>query len=460
MKATKRLNRRTFLRGATGAAIGLPLLEIMQPRSAAAADAATPCRYVVSMTGTTMQGTGGGGSGTSHTMPSAYASLEPIRDYVSIVTNLTVPTGPRGAEPPGGVDSAPGHGTMLVPMVTGRRRVGGAPTGASSDQIVAASLAAGTRFDALHYRVQAREYAGGVGYMSVSDSNFPVGPISSPRLAYDQLFAGFDPSAGGPSASDSLAQGASVLDLVLRRSQRLRQTLGAWDRQRLEEHFDQIRELELRMRQIQEGGGGSGANAGCEAIADPGADPTIVEGLGDSANPSGWAQEDQRARVFADLIHMAFVCDLSRVSTFMIGFLSSALNMKEVIGLNWDAHDTTHSPFSQAAGAQAQAMKEQVAQFFAEPFAYLMTKLRDTPEGTGNMLDNTVGVQLWEHGNPGAHNTTSYILPIVGCPNVLRQGQRIDGAGRHPSKVLQTAMAAVGVDQDFGDVPGVIDELL
>jgi len=298
--------------------------------------------------------------------------------------------------------------------------------------------------------------------MSFSQQNNPIGPIASPRLAYDQLFAGFNPGGGTPQPpSDRLRQGASVLDLVLRRSERLRQVMGTWDRIRLEEHFDQIRALENRISDIVEGGGNpSGGNGTCALPSDPGNDPSVDESTTDADGSSGWSDEDRRAVVMADLIHMAMACDLSRVASFMIGFLSSAINMKTVIGLNYDAHDTTHSPFSQAAGGQSQLLKEKVSQFFADPFAYLLQKLHDTPEGGGNMLDNTVAGQLWEHGNPGAHNTTSYILPIVGSPSRLKLSQYVNGAGRHPSQVLQTAMAAVGVNEDFGGVPGVIDELM
>jgi len=456
-----RLNRRSFFVGAGGAAIALPLLEIMDG-STARASQSVPSRYIVSMTGTTMLGTGGG-TGADFEFPSAYQALEPIRDYVSFVRNLALPEGPAGSIPPGGREANAGHGSVVIPLVTGHRREGGAAIGPSSDQVAADVLGTDTRFRSLNYRVQASSYGGGEGYMSVDNNHFPVGPIASPRLAYDQLFAGFSPPDGGsaPPPSDRVLRGASVLDLVLRRSDRLHQVLGAPDRIRLEEHFDQIRALELRMREISEGGGvPTGGNATCESLLDPGTDPSVTQGTTDTNGTSGWSDEDKRAIVLADLIHMAFACDLSRVATYMIGYVSSAINMSTVMGLNFDAHDCTHSTFNSAAGPNALEKRQLVARFFADPFAYLMQKLHDTPEGDGNMLDNTVAVQLWEHGNPGAHNVTSYIFPIVGMPDRIEHGQMIDGAGRHPSQVLQTALTAAGVPADFGAVPQTIGELL
>ena len=458
-----RLDRRAFLVGAGGTAIGLPLLEIMEPRSARAAGSSTaPCRYVIAMTGTTHQGSLGGGSGTDYTMPDSYESLEPIRDYVTIVDGLVLPQGPKGSIPPGGREVNGGHGSVTIPLATGARVLNGAPSGPSSDQVVADAIGGGTRFGTLQYRVQADDYGSGVGYMSVSHNNLPIGPVASPRLAYDQLFLGFDPGGGGGGKpSDQVLQGASVLDLVLRRSERLRGVLGAWDRHRLEEHFEQIRSLEERVREISQGGGGpDGGGGSCQALGDPGADPTIETSASLDGNGAGWSNETLRGEIMGDLIHMAFVCDLSRVATFMIGFVSSSISMQEVIGLNWDAHSTTHAPFQQAVGAQSQQMKAACSRWFAQPFGRLMKKLHDTPEGSGNMLDSTVGVLLWEHGNPGAHNTTNYVLPIVGSPSTLKQGQRINAGGRHPAHLMQTAMRAIGVNDDFGEAPGVIDELL
>ena len=75
------------------------------------------------------------------------------------------------------------------------------------------------------------------------------------------------------------------------------------------------------------------------------------------------------------------------------------------------------------------------------------------------MLDNTVAVMMWEYGE-GSHNPVNYVMPIVGGTGVVQHGIVVDGRQRHPSQYFQTAMYCVGVDRNFGDVPGRIDELL
>ena len=44
-------------------------------------------------------------------------------------------------------------------------------------------------------------------------------------------------------------------------------------------------------------------------------------------------------------------------------------------------------------------------------------------------------------------------------PLVLKQGQHVVAKDKHPGNVLNSAMKAVGVDQNLGEVIGVIPEL-
>src|SRR5688500_2830238 len=102
-----------------------------------------------------------------------------------------------------------------------------------------------------------------------------------------------------------LARPLSLLGLVLARGDGLFASVGADDGQRLEQHFDRSRVLETRLADISVTSG-----AGCEALVDPGADPSQTD-YGNTAHggSTGYMDEDARARVFVDLIHMAFVCD-------------------------------------------------------------------------------------------------------------------------------------------------------
>ena len=89
-----RLHRRTFLTGLGGATVALPFLEAMLPRGAWAA-AGAPLRYVGMFGGVEQRDCVPSGTGAGYTMPDGFASLEPVRDLVTIVSNLVVP--PAGA---------------------------------------------------------------------------------------------------------------------------------------------------------------------------------------------------------------------------------------------------------------------------------------------------------------------------------------------------------------------------
>jgi hypothetical protein len=100
-----------------------------------------------------------------------------------------------------------------------------------------------------------------------------------------------------------------------------------------------------------------------------------------------------------------------------------------------------------------------------------VAKLHDTPEGAGTLLDSCAVLLLneagggvsYENGIPWtAHSTDNMAMLVAGGAGGLRQGEHIVApAGlAHPGNVIVTAMHAVGVEEDFGEVSGVIPELL
>jgi hypothetical protein len=94
-------------------------------------------------------------------------------------------------------------------------------------------------------------------------------------------------------------------------------------------------------------------------------------------------------------------------------------------------------------------------------FAYLV-------KGTGNVIDNTVMVLLNEGGHgydpegdkmDSSHSTEEMTVLIAGKAGGLKPGKHIRKAGMHPVNVVNSAMKAVGVTKDLGEVVGTIPEL-
>ena len=468
-----RLSRRAFLAGVGGTAVSLPFLEVMGGEPAAKADVGTfPCRYLVCFAGVSI-GTSGNrfvpdATGPGYDLKTALAPLgtRGVSDLVGVVSGLKIPWDTGGGAPAGG-RPAGFHASTPGPLLSGVRSSDrdASARGPTSDQIVAEAFAGRTRFPSLEYRVQADAYRGGgssKGRMSykrdASGSIVPMTPIASPRLAYDSLFTGFVPDdpAEAERRRRLLEMDRSVLDLVSTNSERLMSRLGRTDRLRLERHFDEIRALETRLTDIPET-----PMSLCSPLTDPGDDASVAISTYGGDIAIGWADEDRRGRVMCDLIHMAFTCDLVRSASLMLTFAQSFLNVESIVGVRTDMHELGH-------GAGSLEQMSQGIAWNVDHFAYLVERMRDTPEGDGTLLDHSALAFVTEGGhgydpesgeNGKSHSSENMAALYAGHAGGLRPGRHIVAADRHPGSVLISCMRAVGVDTDLGEVSGGIDEM-
>ena len=478
-----KISRRAMLTGIGGAAIGLPLLEAMVDNTGKAysGGATNPQRFILCFDG---QSLGADGDpihnmyvpdtvGADYDLPRALAPLagyDNIADEVTVVSGLSIPSANGGAIPIGGRGDD-FHIKALSPLISGMRS---SPDnynvqGPTADQIVGDEIGGGTLFRTLTCRVQADFYKPGytpAGRESISYRLHPDGsleriqPRVSPKATFDAMFAGFVPEDPAEAARREflLRQRKSVLDLVRGRYEGLLPRLGSSDKQRLDRHLQEIRELEIRVGQITETGGQ------CQMLPDPGTDPAVGTGQ-DSAGGAdfdvnlSYSDEETRALAMVDLVHMAIVCDMTRSATLMFTMLQSHLNMNPLTGVPWDLHEIGHS-----GSLGTQNMSDAIAWHIGH-FARLLAKLRDTPEGNGNVLDNCAVLMLHEGGHgydPAAgamnssHSTENMACLIAGRAGGLNPGRHVvaPAGSDHPVNVINSAMQAVGVSQTLGEVTG------
>jgi len=475
------------LRGAAGFAMALPLLESMQ----ASAGVSAPRRYFLGFAGSSI---GFPGFEYDQLVPDAEGhgydikrALQPLADLgigdaVSVVSGMEIPWGDAGSVPPAG-RVRQWHAKSVAPLVSG---IAGADNGnerargATSDQIAADILGKLTPHRLLNYRVQAAYYRGSNGdggdrgrisYREDKGQIVPVDPIVSPRLAYESLFTGFVPPdpALASAALAVLRRRRSAVDLVLEDAQALIPRLGAADRVRLERHFDELRELEQRLDMDA-----PPVTGACEMLADPGEDPAIggsVENgdTGGFANGGAYSGEELRAEILTDLIAMAFTCDLTRVASLMYTMAQCFLNANPLFGQPSDLHELGHYG---VGGGQVglDAMSDGVG-WHVGHFGRLVQKLRDTQELDGSsVLDNSALILLFEGGwgyDPEAgdplsvHSSENMSALVAGHAGGLNPGggQHVRNDGGHPTQVINTALRAVGIDHEMGDVPGVVGAL-
>jgi hypothetical protein len=292
------------------------------------------------------------------------------------------------------------------------------------------------------------------------------------------LFTSFVPEGDDAAARfDFEMRGRrSVLDLVLDKRAKLVSNVGQADKERLERHFDEIRDLENRISALPPIASGQ-----CVVPADPGADPAIGGnheggGSGSVTAGSGYSDEHTRARVFADLIHMAFVCDLTRAASLQITAFQSHMNARPIAdGLGtlpgtvrpsrWasvggDLHEVGHNGDPNNRG---QIPSAGLLQWHVSHYAYLIDKLRNTPEAGGNALDNSMIVFTAEAGhglqlNDGVsqnqtHSVENMVMLLAGRAGGFEPGEHINGNRAHPATALITAMRAAGYQGNtLGDV--------
>ena len=101
--------------------------------------------------------------------------------------------------------------------------------------------------------------------------------------------------------------------------------------------------------------------------------------------------------------------------------------------------------------------------FHVSLFSYFLERLKETPDGDGTLLDNSVYLYGSGMGNPDVHDHTN--LPIIvagGAAGRMKGGRHIQYDRATPLANLHlTLLDKVGVKLDsFADSEGKIDELL
>lgn len=507
-----RISRRALLQGA-GVSVGLPVLECMlnSRGTAYAQSGGLPQRYGIVFAGQALGGddhekdrsringeliTREGdfivppqtGSGYDITTP--LRPLSALMDDFSLVSGMRIPynvDSTEAADVPTAGAFRDFHGGGAGPLLCGTRSLEATFTcrSVTSDQRVADLNQGQTALDSIVLRAQPSFYLAGYTFagrhrISYRGDGDPVEAQDSPQTAYQSIFGNFQPDDADAQAQFDFDRRArrSVLDLITQKREALLSRVSSADRVRLERHFDEIRDLEDRIDSLQ------AATGECQLPADPGDDPPVGgdnagAGSDSIATNTGYSDEATRTRVMADLIHMAFVCDLTRAATLQITAFQSHMNVYPITGdldspvaldrpFLADLHEVGHNGDAEFRGQLAVSL---CLQWHIAHYAYLLQKMKDTPEGDSTLLDNSVLIFMPEAGHgrhlnspedvePKTHSVEDMILLVGGRAGGLAPGRHIATGGAHPGQCLVSCMNAVGVEgTTFGEVDGTLPEL-
>lgn len=436
------LSRRAVLRG-LGAAVALPWLEAMGPRSAFAAEAGAPpnrLAFLYVPNGCNMADWTPSAEGTDFELPHILQPLANVRQHVNILTGLTADKARANG------DGAGDHARALAAFLTGAqpRKTDGTDiqVGVSVDQVAASRVGEQTRLPSLEIGCEAGAMAGGCdsGYSCVYSSTMawksatqPLPKEVNPKLVFERLFG--EQKDSRREQRDAARK--SILDFIRDDSNSLASRLGQSDQRKLDEYFSAIRDIEVRMERA----------AALPPIEQP-----------QTPKPEGIPGEyDQHIRLMGDLMALAFQTDTTRVCTFVLANEGSN-RAYPFINVPEGHHDLSHHGNEEAKKHKLRDINT----FHMQQFAYLLERLQATPEGSGTLLDNCMIAYGSGNSDGNAHNHDD--LPVLlagGGAGTLKTGRHIRYAKETPLSNLWLSLLdrmTVNVDQ-LGDSTGRLDNL-
>jgi hypothetical protein len=432
----KALDRRTFLRG-MGTAVALPFLDAMSPAFAATTKAPVRMAFMYVPNGIDMRYWNPGYEGKLGELPRILKPLEPLKNDITLLSNLTHNTG-RAL-----LDGAGDHGRCCGSYLTGvqvKKTTVDIKASVSCDQLVASQIGSKTRFPSLEVGLEDARQAGDCdsGYSCAYTNNLawrsetqPLPPILDPRALFERLFG--NGVALSPEAR--ARQGRyrrSILDFVSGDTQKLASTLGPTDKRKLDEYLSSIREIEQQIAKAEKD----------NAAIDPKMDKPY-------GVPADFAEH---FKLMTDMITIAFQADLSRVLTFLVTREGTSRAYRE-IDIPDGHHPLTHH-------RNDPEMMEKVAKintYHMRQFAAWMEKLKSIQEGDGTLLDNSMivyGAGLAD-GNRHTHEDLPTLIAGRGG-KLIKPGRRVMYRKETPMcNLFLTMMGGMGVEMDhFGDASG------
>ena len=450
----KHIERRTFLRG-VGASVALPFLDAMVPAGrlfgATAADVDQTRLVCIEMVHGAAGSSEYGASqhfwspaevGSAFDLsPTALTSLEPYRDYLTIISDTDVRMAEAFDAPEIGGDHFRSSAVFLTQAHPKQTEGSDIYVGQSMDQMYAQRFGQDTPIPSMQLCIENVDQAGGCAYgyacvytdtISWASPTQPLPMIRDPRVAFDMLFG-----AGGTVAERAARRRAnrSILDFIATRVADLKRELGPTDRRRVDRYLENIREIERRIQRIE-------AHNTSGAMREL---PEAPAGVPDSF--------EEHVRLMFDLQALAFASDMTRVFSFKMGRDSSARVFPES-GVDKPFHPASHH------GGNEKNIEDFAAinRYHVGQLPYFLDRLKDTMEGDTHLLDKTMIVYGSPMGDPNVHNHKRCPLFVVGGANgALAGNTHLRAAPGTPmANVMLGLMHKLGLDdmESFGDSSG------
>lgn len=370
-------------------------------------------------------------SGSDFDLTPTLRSLAPFRDHLTIVSNMRLGgiETHSTAEQGDGVDHARSSAGFLTGAHPIRNASAMVSCGPSLDQLLARQVGSKTPIPSMELSIEALkeppEPSWPVGYnpayrhaISWKDARSPVLPEARMSLAFARLF--------GPAPATDAASG-SVLDGTVADAKRLQARLSVADRQLVDAHLADIRDLEKRIARFER------------------------EQAGPAPAPASYVEQ---FRMMSDLVALAFAADLTRVFSLKLGLDRSQRVFAES-GVTTPFHAASHHRY-EPEKLEAFA---RINEFHVRQIAYLLERLNGIHDDGQTLLDRSLTLYGSPMGDSHVHGHANLPIFLAGrADGALRGNQHIACRPNEPmANLLLTVARRLGLRLDrLGESTGEI----
>ncbi len=383
------LHRRTFLRAA-GVAMALPLLDIMKPAFAADPKPSTVPRRMIAICNNL-------GLLNDRFFPAQAGRDYKLTPYLEVIKEHRQDFTPISGTWHPYVDG--GHPADNC-FLTAAPHPGNASfrNTISLDQYIAQYIGHLTRFPSLTLGVN----IGGQRSLSWTPAGVMIPCEQKAAALYKKLF--IDGTKQEIAAQKRrLAAGQSIMDAIGDQARGLGRQVSARDRERLDQYFTSVRDLEQRMDKAK----------AWEDVPKPHVDAKMP------TDPNESRQYMARTKLMYDMSALAIQTDSTRNITIMLDSVASPAIEIEGAEIKDGYHSLSHNGKNKAKLDQLDAIDKAHMKLLGD----LMSNLKGKKEDGQSLLDRTMILYGSNMGNANTHVTTN--LPILFMGGGFKHGQHL-----------------------------------
>ena len=362
-------------------------------------------------------------TGRNPKFPFILEPLEPVREYVTVVSGL------RNKAGEGGVPHGITQETWLN-CVHPRQRNEETGVGVTADQLAARHLQKDTTLPSL-------EICGEPGGMiSFRSPTQPLPMEGNPRKVFISMFG------QGQTTEERqaiLGTTTSLLDYVTEATASLNRKLDAADRAKVDSYLSSVREVELRVAEAQ----------GEQRIA------------GEPARCAVGAPDDFGELLDVQFELFALAWETNRTNVVTMKMVEEA-SMR--VYANLGVHDAFHPTSHWGGFPERIANLRKIQNYHTSLFAKFAQRLANTPDGDGSLLDHSIILFGSNMGNSDAHDADQLPEALIGRGGGLKGNQHLNYERDTPlANLLVTMLDRAGVPAEelekFGDSTGPFSEV-